>query len=209
MAQTTLTVWRFSSADGARGAGQRVQDLAPERRGALHDAAEVWWEPGAARPRTRQLPAPAGAGALGGAFWGMLFGLLFFVPLLGAAVGAAMGAVTGLLADVGIDDGFVNRVRDAVTPGTSALFLLSTGALLDDVRAVLGVRESPDLIVTGFTGEQEAALREVFGEDDGRADGEGDGRADGEDDGRADGEDGAERAARQDARRDGAHSDAD
>ena len=61
---------------------------------------------------------------MGGSFWGLLFGLIFFVPLLGAAIGAATGALAGSLTDVGIDDAFINKVRDQVTPGTSALFVL-------------------------------------------------------------------------------------
>ena len=71
---------------------------------------------------------------MGGAFWGLLFGLIFFVPLLGAAIGAASGALSGSLRDVGIDDSFINRVRDRVTPGTSALFLMSSDAVVDKVK---------------------------------------------------------------------------
>ena len=63
-----------------------------------------------------------------GAFWGFLFGLIFFVPFLGAAIGAGMGGLTGSLADVGIDDDFIRQVREKVTPGTSALFALTSGA---------------------------------------------------------------------------------
>jgi uncharacterized membrane protein len=92
----------------------------------------------------------------------MLFGLIFFVPLLGAAIGAATGALAGSLTDVGIDDGFVNRVRDQVTPGTSALFLLSSDAVVDKVKQAFAGMERPELIFTNLSEEQEAALREVF-----------------------------------------------
>ena len=64
----------------------------------------------------------------------MLFGLIFFVPLLGLAIGAASGALFGSLADVGISDSFIKSVRDQVTPGTSALFLLSSDAVIDRVK---------------------------------------------------------------------------
>ena len=86
---------------------------------------------GAKRPTTRQLHNLASAGALGGAFWGLLFGLLFFVPLLGMAIGAAAGALSGSLTDVGIDDDFIKRTREEITPGTSALFVMSADAVLD------------------------------------------------------------------------------
>ena len=97
------------------------------------DAAVVSWPAGTKKPKTRQLNSTTGAGALGGAFWGMLFGLLFFVPFSALAVGAATGALMGHFADVGIDDNFIKQARDKVTPGTSALFLLSTAAVPDRV----------------------------------------------------------------------------
>lgn len=159
----TLTVWRFDTAEGAEQATTTLQDLAGKHLIKIHDAATVTWEPGRKKPKTRQLHNLAGAGALGGAFWGMLFGLIFFVPLLGAAIGAATGALAGSLQDVGIDDGFINRVRDEVTPGTSALFVMSSDAVMDKVRdAFAGQR--PELIFTNLSDEQEAAIREVFAE---------------------------------------------
>ena len=42
-------------------------------------------------------------------------------------MGAAGGALGGSLNDVGIDD-FIRQVREKVTPGTSALFALTSGA---------------------------------------------------------------------------------
>ena len=159
----TLTVWKFDTADGAEQATATLQGLAAKHLITIHDAATVTWENGKKKPKTRQLHNLAGAGALGGAFWGMLFGLIFFVPLLGAAIGAASGALAGSLQDVGIDDGFINRVRDEVTPGTSALFVMSSDAVMDRVRdAFAGQR--PELIFTNLSGEQEAAIREVFAE---------------------------------------------
>jgi uncharacterized membrane protein len=70
------------------------------------------------------------------------------------------------LTDVGIDDEFIRSVRGQVTPGTSALFLLSSGAVLDKVRdslreqGVLG-----ELVQSNLTNEQEAQLREILGAD--------------------------------------------
>ena len=100
-------------------------------------------------------------GSLGGSFWGLLFGLMFYLPLLGAAIGAATGVHAGSLDDLGIDNGFMNRVRDQVTPGTSALFLLASNAVVDRVRDVVGGLEPDVLITTGLSEEQDAALRRV------------------------------------------------
>jgi uncharacterized membrane protein len=162
MAQATLTVWKFDNAEGADQAVTTLEGLARTSVITLHDAATVSWPEGTKKPKTRQLASTTGAGAMGGAFWGMLFGLIFFVPLLGAALGAATGALTGSLSDVGIDDGFINKVRDQVTPGTSALFVMSSDAVMDKVRDAFAGHEPSDLIFTNVTEEQEAALREVF-----------------------------------------------
>jgi uncharacterized membrane protein len=59
-----------------------------------------------------------------GMFWGLLFGILFFVPFFGMALGAGLGALMGKVEKTGIDKEFQRRVRDLMTPGTSALFLI-------------------------------------------------------------------------------------
>ncbi|MDZ5662047.1 DUF1269 domain-containing protein [Nocardioides sp. zg-1308] len=157
----TLTVWKFDTASGADDATDTLRELATKNLITIHDAATVRWEEGKKKPKTRQLNNLAGAGAMGGAFWGMLFGMIFFVPLLGAAIGAASGALAGSLNDVGIDDGFINRVRDQVTPGTSALFVMSSDAVMDKVSDAFSSHR-PELIFTNLSDEQESAIREVF-----------------------------------------------
>jgi uncharacterized membrane protein len=129
----------------------------------VHDAATVSWRSDAKKPKTRQLNNLTASGAASGMLWGMLFGLIFFVPFLGAAVGAASGALAGSLADVGIDDDFIRSVRDKVTPGTSALFLMTSSAVMDKVRAAFEENGlSPELIQSNLSSEQEAELREMI-----------------------------------------------
>ena len=77
------------------------------------------------------------AGAVGGGFWGSLIGLIFLNPLLGAAIGAAAGATSGALADVGINDKFMKDLAAAMSPGSSALFVLVRKATPDKVLAEL------------------------------------------------------------------------
>jgi uncharacterized membrane protein len=159
----TLAVWKFDTSSGATGASRRLQDLTRHDVVVVHDVATVSWDRSAEKPKTGQLNG-ATAGALGGSFWGLLFGLIFLVPLLGAAIGAATGAVTGSLTDVGIDDTFINKVRDQITPGTSALFVLCPDAVMDTIEAEFTAHERADLIFTNLSAEQEAALRWVFTE---------------------------------------------
>ena len=160
----TLTAWAYPGAGDAEQAVERLKELQAQKLVTIQDAAIVSWAEGAKKPKTRQLNNLTGAGALGGAFWGMLFGLLFFVPLLGMAVGAAVGALTGSMTDVGIDDNFINSVKQRVKPGTSALFLLTSDAVVDRVKEGMGGTQG-ELIASNLSAEQEAKLREVFAEE--------------------------------------------
>ena len=161
----TLTVWKFDTPEGADAAASTLERLSKENVVVVHDAATVSWEPGKKKPKTRQLNNLTSAGALGGAFWGLLFGLLFFVPLLGMAVGAASGALAGSLGDVGIDDNFIKSVRDQVTPGTSALFVMTSDAVQDRVlAAVKDAGLHAELVHTNLSEDQEAKLRDAFAE---------------------------------------------
>jgi uncharacterized membrane protein len=161
----TLTAWKFDSPYGADDALATLEKLQGEALIQLQDAAVVSWEPGKKKPTTREMHSTKKAGAMGGAFWGFLFGLIFFVPFLGMAIGAASGALFGSMADVGISDSFIKSVRQKVTPGTSALFLLSAEAVIDRVSDEFKDNR-PELISTNLSAEQEAKLREAFAHED-------------------------------------------
>ena len=162
----TLVVFKFPSAEGADIMLNTLESLQKQQLIQIQDGAVVSWPAGASKPKTSQLSkgVAAGAGALGGAFWGFLFGLLFFIPIFGLAVGAAMGALLGHFANYGIDQNFIDQVRAKITPGTSALFLLSSGAVTDKVAdAVKGLQF--EIIQTNLSKEQEDKLRADFGEE--------------------------------------------
>jgi uncharacterized membrane protein len=161
----TLTVLKFPTADGADKMLGTIQSLQKQQLITIQDAAIVTWATGKKKPKTRQLNNLAGVGAVQGAFWGMLFGLLFFIPFLGLAIGAGMGALTGMFADVGIDDNFIKQVRSQVTEGTSALFLLTVGGVVDRVREAVKGQEF-EIIATNLSKEQEDKLRAAFSEEE-------------------------------------------
>ncbi|MGW0858972.1 DUF1269 domain-containing protein [Streptomyces sp. NPDC002690] len=161
---STLTVWKFRTADAAENVEASLTSLQKEGLIRIIDAAVVSWPADRAKPRTRQLRSLVGAGALGGTFWGMLFGLLFLMPLLGAAIGAAAGALGGKLADVGIDDDFIDEVKGQVTPGTSALFLLTVDEVTDRIGAALP-GGGAELLHSNLDAASEERLRSVFAED--------------------------------------------
>jgi uncharacterized membrane protein len=157
----TLTVWKFLTPEGADDAVATLESLQSQELITVHDGATVSWPVDRKKPKTRQLDNLAGIGALSGSFWGLLFGLLFFVPLFGMAVGAAAGAIGGALSDVGIDDDFIAIVRNKVQPGTSALFVMTSDAVLAEVHdAFVGV--DAELIQTNLSSEEEGRLREAF-----------------------------------------------
>ncbi len=158
----TLSVLKFATAEGAEQMQTSLLTLQKQQLITIQDAAIVTWPQGAKQPKTKQLANLAGAGAMQGAFWGMLFGLIFFVPFFGLAIGAAMGALSGKFADYGIDDNFIKQTRDQVTEGTSALFLLTSGAVMDKVAEAVKDQKF-EVISTNLPKEQEDQLRATFG----------------------------------------------
>lgn len=161
---STISVYKFDTPEGAKGMLDLVKDLQKQQLITLQDAAIISWENGKKKPKTKDLGDMTGAGALGGAFWGMLFGLIFFVPFFGMAVGAALGALTGKFSDYGIDKDFIKNVSEKVTEGTSALCLLTSGAVQDKVAEAIKEKGwNFEIISTNLTNEQEEQLREDFG----------------------------------------------
>jgi uncharacterized membrane protein len=162
----TLSALKFGTPDGAEQALAVLQGLQKQQLIQIQDAAIVSWQVGKKKPKTRQTHSMAGAGALGGAFWGLLFGLLFFIPFIGLAIGVVMGGLMGKMSDYGIDDNFIKQVQSKVTEGTSALFLLTSGAVVDKVVDEMKKLPKFEIIQTNLTKEQEDQLRAEFGEDE-------------------------------------------
>jgi len=157
-----LAVWTFDTSYGAERAGHRLRDLRRHERETILDAAWVSWRRGSDKPTIRVIPGLAPDEGLGETFWGVLFGLIFFSPLIGAAVGSAAGASSGSLAGFGIHETFVHRVRDAVAPGGSALFVLCSDTIADEVDDALRPDQPVKLLVTRLSRLQEGGLRQVF-----------------------------------------------
>ncbi len=158
----TVTVLEFDTPEKAGEVLELVQSLQKQHLIKVLDAAIVSWPVGKKAPHTRQLVDLVGAGAIGGMFWGLLFGMIFFTPLFGMAIGAAFGALGGSFRDYGIDDDFIKRIRSEVTEGTSALFLMTSDAVLDRVAEAMKDIQFK-IIATNLSHEQEQKLREAFG----------------------------------------------
>lgn len=91
----------------------------------------------------------------------MLFGLIFFMPLLGGLIGAGIGAIGGHFTDIGIDDDFITSVREKVTEGSSALFLMSQDEVVDRLKEAFAGADM-ELLATNLSKDQEAKLKAAF-----------------------------------------------
>ena len=92
--------------------------------------------------------------------WGFLFGMLFFVPFVGAAAGAALVLRDKAVQGIGIREEDLDRIRESVKPGTSALFAVTDGADLDRLGERLhGLGGT--LVTTNLTDAERATLREL------------------------------------------------
>jgi uncharacterized membrane protein len=157
----TLSVWCFPDPDAAERLVCRLDGAVGNGPVTIDDSALVSWPPGRRTPAPRELGSITGPGKLWGGFWGMLLGLIFLTPLAGPTFGAAAGAVAGSLSEFGVSDDFVMRVREEVTPGTSAIFTLSTRT---SARGIAESFEGFDVAVlcSELSVEQEERLREAL-----------------------------------------------
>jgi uncharacterized membrane protein len=145
----TLGVWRFDAPEVAELVLPRLERLAREHAIEVEDAV---------------LGALDGPGHLWGGFWGVLLALIFLTPIAGPRFGAAAGAVAGTLADFGVADDFVKCVRDTVTPGTSAVFVLGGRDCPDRISAELADTRAT-MIRADLSDEQTRNLLDALGDE--------------------------------------------
>lgn len=103
--------------------------------------------------------------AFGGGFWGLLFGTLLAGPvgaIVGAAGGAGAGALAAALIDYGVRDETVNKLREHLTPGRTALALLVSH--LDEAAVVNELHrfQGAELLQSDFSAELEEHLRDAL-----------------------------------------------
>ncbi len=157
-----FTVWKFDSPDGADGAESVLKDCEGDGLIKILDHAVVSWPEGESQPRTKQGHEETWRGTGWGALWGVVVGALFFVPVIGGVAGAALGAISKVTEDAGISKDQLQRIRTEVTPGTSALFLVTEEGNLDRVGERFHGSHSK-LIDTNLTDAERSVLLETFG----------------------------------------------
>jgi uncharacterized membrane protein len=126
------------------------------------DHAVVSWPEGESHPTTKHSHDDNKRGAGWGALWGVLAGSLFFVPVVGGVAGAAIGAYSKMTQDAGITKDQLETIRTKVTPGSSALFVVTEEGDLDRVGERFQGMHSK-LIATNLTAAERQVLLETFG----------------------------------------------
>jgi len=159
---TAFTVWKFDDPEGAQQAYEILRGAERDNVVTVVDHAIVSWPEGANQPDTDLDHSDKKRGGVWGAFLGVLIGMLFFIPVFGALAGAAIGATVKAMDGTGLTKKDVERLREEITPGTSALFLVTENADFDR----LGERfhgMNWKLVSTNLTDEERKVLVDTFG----------------------------------------------
>jgi uncharacterized membrane protein len=159
----TLAVWPFNAPGVAEEMLPELERLMRSGTVDVDAAALVSWPAGHRKPSVRDLGGVTHPASLWGGFWGMVLGLIFLTPLAGPTFGAAAGAVAGSLADFGVEDDFVKCVRDAVTPGTSAVFVIASSRAIPPIADAFD--GDSEMLGHTLSHEQALNLREALGEE--------------------------------------------
>ena len=131
----------------------------------LHDAVFVTKHEDGSTRVTETVDQSPGDAALNGSFWGMLFGTLLAGPVgtvVGGAVTAGASALVAKLVDIGIPDGTIKELREAIAPSTTALALLVSHIQEDKLLAELRRFAGAKLVRTTLSDEAVAAVKDAL-----------------------------------------------
>ena len=134
---TALTVWRYDTPFGADAGAVRLKALAERHVLTVHDAITIAWMPQAREPVIGHVKHPTASAVGKGSVLGGLVGMLVLAPVAGAALGAGVASVSARLRKSGIDEQFVAELGSQLTPGSSALLVLSSDGNLDELRPAM------------------------------------------------------------------------
>ena len=130
-----LIVVAFDELDDARTAMGRLRALEREGQVQFEDTALVERTLEGEIHVRNELSGATETGAAIGALVGAV--VTFFFPVVGIVVGAAGGAAVGSLFKTGVESSFVDEVKQRLSPGRSALFLVVRRASTEAVIAAL------------------------------------------------------------------------
>jgi uncharacterized membrane protein len=159
---TAFTVWQFDTPEGAAHAVVLLQQAERENFVKILDHAVATWPPGADHPTTEHGHDDTWRGAGWGAFWGLLVGAMVTIPVLGIAAGAGLGALAKATEKLGISEDQLATIGRELTPGTSALFLVTQEGDLDHLgERMRGMHMK--LVETNLTDAERSMVTEALG----------------------------------------------
>lgn len=154
-----LIVVAFENLEDARTAMRQLRELEGNGQVQFEDTALVERAADGNVHVKNELTGATETGAAIGAFAGALLSFVF--PVVGLAIGALGGAAVGSMFKTGVEQSFVDEVKDKLSPGRSALFLVirqgSTDALVAALEPFKG-----EVIQTNISAEAEEELRRVL-----------------------------------------------
>jgi uncharacterized membrane protein len=154
-----LVVVSFDNVDAARAALASLRDL--ERRGQMsfEDTAIVSRDPDGTTHVKNEASGTTEAAAVVGGIIGAFASFVF--PVVGIAIGAAAGAAVGASLGTGVEGSFVDEVKAKLTPGRSALFLVTKAVNADALVGALRPFEG-EVMQTTLSPDFEQALAEAL-----------------------------------------------
>jgi len=135
MSNNNIVVVIFDGEDTAHEVREELRKLQKAGQLDLDDAAVVYKDAKGKVHVKNEVQSGVKVGAVGGGALGLLLAVMF--PVVGIAIGAVAGAIIGRMVDEGVDKTFIKEVSDALTPGKSALFVLTKSANPNAVRGAL------------------------------------------------------------------------
>lgn len=157
----TLSALLCTNVGETRAIATEVATLAACGSLIVRDAAAVARPAGPGRPAFRQLAGLHGSTPMNEAFWHLLLGHILRLPTAAAGVDSVERPCSCSLAGLGIRDDFLHSARRRLTPGTSALFLLTDDATVDRLLALLPSREFT-VTSTNLSARQLQGLVQIF-----------------------------------------------
>ena len=156
-----LVVITFEDPDEAQQVLEALRDEEHDHQISLDDTAVVVKGEDGAVEVDNEVDRGIKIGAVGGGLLGLLIGFLVGGPLVSLALGAIAGALGGDLANLGIDQRFINDITEGLAPGSSALFLMARDADPEATAAALEPFEGK-VHYSYLPEETEAQLREIL-----------------------------------------------
>ena len=136
ISMSALTAWRFTGTEGADNAVLRLKQLDAQELIDLEDVAVIRWPQYAGQPAAQEHVTDEGG---------------------------KVSAMARKLRKSVIDSSMVESVKGDMTPGTSALVLLTSGAVIDTIAAAF--RGQPmELIRSDLSVQQQDQVRAAFGD---------------------------------------------